>query len=64
MAAANFFSNESELPSLKLGNLPKIRNNLPRIQMRGESDLLFEIDGQNIGMDEVAEKFTNLFFNY
>lgn len=59
MAAANFFSDES----LKLGNLPKIRNNLPRIQMRGESDLLFEIDGQNVGMDDVAESFTNLFFN-
>ena len=59
MAAANFFSDDS----VKLGNLPKIRNNLPRIQMRGESDLLFEIDGQNFGMDEIADTFTNLFFN-
>lgn len=63
MAAANYFSNDTELPNFKLGNLPKIKTNLPRIQMRGDSDLLFEIDGQSIGLDEVAEKFSNFFFS-
>lgn len=59
MAAANFFSDDS----VTLGALPKIRSNLPRIQMKGDSELLFNIDGQSYGMDEIADSFTGLFFN-
>ena len=61
---ANFFSNKDpELPNLNLKSLPKIKKGLPRIQMQGESDLLFEIDGKSVLMDDVAEKFSNLYFN-
>lgn len=64
MSTANFFSNKDpELPNLNLKNLPKIKKGLPKIQMTGESDLLFEIDGKNILMDDVAEKVSNLFYN-
>lgn len=30
--------------------------------MQGDSELLFEIDGKNIQMNDVAEKFSNLYF--
>ncbi len=61
---SNFFSNKDpELPNLNLKTLPKIKKGLPKIQMKGDSDLLFEIDGKNVLLDDVAEKFSNLYFN-
>lgn len=61
---ANFFSNKDpELPSLNLRGLPKIKKGLPKLEMNGESNLLFEIDGKNILMDDLAEKFSNLYYN-
>ena len=45
---ANFFSNKDpELPNLNLKKLPKINKGLPKIQMQGDSDFLFEIDGKH-----------------
>ena len=61
---ANFFSNKDpELPNLNLKKLPKINKGLPKIQMQGDSDFLFEIDGKNINMDEVSQKFSTIYFN-
>lgn len=61
---ANFFSNKDpEMPNLNLKKLPKINKGLPKIQMQGDSDFLFEIDGKNINMDEVAQKFSTIYFN-
>ena len=61
---ANFFSNKDpELPNLNLKKLPKINKGLSKIQMQGDSDFLFEIDGKNINMDEVAQKFSTIYFN-
>ena len=61
---ANFFSNkDSDLPNLNLKNLPKIKKGLPKLQMTGENDLLFEIDGKNFPVDSVAEKLNTLFYN-
>ena len=61
---ANFFSNQDpDLPNLKSLKLPKIKKGLPKIQMTKDSDLLFEIDGKNILMEDVAEKFSKLYFN-
>ena len=60
---ANFFSNsDPDLPNLNLKHLPRIKKSLPNIKMQGESELLFEIDGKNIQMNDVAEKFSNLYF--
>ena len=64
MTATNFFSNQDpNLPNLKSLKLPKIKKGLPKIHMTKDSDLLFEIDGKNILMDDVAEKFSTLYFN-
>lgn len=66
MSTANFFSNnDPDLPKLQLDHLPriKVKTGLPKIQMTNDSDLLFEIDGKNVLMDDVAEQFSNLFFN-
>ena len=64
MTATNFFSNQDpNLPNLKSLKRPKIKKGLPKIQMTKDSDLLFEIDGKNILMDDVAEKFSTLYFN-
>lgn len=64
MSTANFFSNkDSNLPNINIKHLPRIKKSLPNIQMQGESDLLFEIDGKNILLDDVAEKYSNIFFN-
>ena len=61
---ANFFSNKDpELPNFNLKKRPKINKGLPKIQMQGDSDFLFEIDGKNINMDEVAQKFSTIYFN-
>ncbi len=64
MTATNFFSNQDpDLPNLKNLKLPKIRKGLPKIHMTKDSDLLFEIDGKNVLMDDVASEFSNLYFN-
>lgn len=61
---ANFFSNQdSDLPNLKNLKLPKIKKGLPKIQMTKSDELLFEIDGKNVLMDDIAEKFSNIYFN-
>ena len=60
---SNFFSNKDpELPNLNLKTLPKIKKGLPKIQMNGDN-LLFEIDGKNVLMDDIADKFSNIYFN-
>lgn len=61
--AANFFSNNDP-------NLPEINNKLPRIRVKTgapkinlEGDnLFFDIDGQNVLMDSIADSVGNLFF--
>ena len=64
MTTTNFFSNQDpDLPNLQSLKLPKIKKGLPKIQMTKDSDLLFEIDGKNILMEDVAEKFSDLYFN-
>ncbi len=60
---ASFFSNKDpDLPNLNLKSLPKIKKGLPKIQMNGDN-LLFEIDGKNVLMDDIADKFSNIYFN-
>ena len=60
---SNFFSNEDpDLPNLKNLKLPKIRTGLPKIKVTDNSNLLFEIDGKNYLMDEIADNFGNLYF--
>lgn len=59
---ANFFSNrDPDLPNLNLKTLPRIKNSLPNIKMQA-SDLLFEEGGESI-LDDVAEKFSSIYFN-
>ena len=58
---SNLFSNnDSNLPQINM-KLPHIRQNLPRIKMTEDMDLLFDIDGKEITMTEVADKVSNLF---
>ncbi len=60
---SNFFSNQDpDLPNLKNLKLPKIRTGLPKIKVTDNSNLLFEIDGKNYLMDEIADNFGNLYF--
>lgn len=61
--STNFFSNQDpDLPNLKNLKLPKIRTGLPKIKVTDNSNLLFEIDGKNYLMDEIADNFGNLYF--
>ena len=61
---ANFFSNKDpNLPDFCNLKLPRIKSALPNIKMQGDSELLFEIDGKNILMSDVAEKFGSIYFN-
>lgn len=61
---SNFFSNKDpNLPNLNLKHLPRIKSALPSLQMQGESDLLFDIDGESVALSEVAEKMSTIFFN-
>lgn len=58
---SNLFSNnDSNLPQINM-KLPHIRQNMPRIKMTEDMDLLFDIDGKEITMTEVANKVSNLF---
>ena len=58
---SNLFSNnDSNLPQINM-KLPHIRQNMPRIKMTEDMDLLFDIDGEEITMTEVADKVSNLF---
>lgn len=58
---SNLFSNnDSNLPQINM-KLPHIRQNMPRIKMTEDMDLLFDIDGKEITMSEVADKVSNLF---
>ena len=54
----NFFSNpDKDFPSIDF-NLPKIRQNLPRItQMKESEGVFFEIDENQMSLEEIAEKF-------
>lgn len=58
-----YSNNDDKLPDLKLQNLPKIKPSLPRIQMKDESNLFFDISGETISIDKVADKLGNLFFD-
>ena len=61
--AHNFFSNNDP-------NLPEISNRLPRIRVKTgapkidlkDDNLFFDIDGENISMDTIADSVSNLFF--
>lgn len=61
--AQNFFSNNDP-------NLPEISSRLPRIRVKTgapkielkDDNLFFDIDGENVSMDSVADSFSNLFF--
>ena len=58
---SNLFSNnDSNLPQINM-KLPHIRQNMPRIKMTEDMDLIFDIDGKEITMTEVADKVSNLF---
>lgn len=57
-----FSNNEQNLPQIKM-KLPHIRQNMPRIKMTEDMDLLFDIDGKEVSINEVADKVSNLFFN-
>ncbi len=58
---SNLFSNnDSNLPQINM-KLPHIRQNMPRIKMTEDQDLLFDIDGKEITMTEVADKVSTLF---
>lgn len=68
---SNFFANQdSNLPKLNDLKLPKIKRGLPSLQKKGlpnlqitqDSDLLFEIDGKNILMSDIAEKVSQIYF--
>lgn len=64
MSTANFFSNnDPNLPNLKLKGLPKIKKGLPKLELTKDNDLLFKIDDTDIPMDDIAEKFSNIFYN-
>ena len=63
MSTANFFSNnDSDLPNIKLKGLPKISKRLPKLEMT-QDNLLFTFDDTSFGMDELADKIGNLYFN-
>lgn len=58
---SNLFSNnDSNLPQINM-KLPHIRQNMPRIKMTEDMDLLFDIDGKEITMTEVADKLQTCF---
>lgn len=60
---ANFFSgNDPDLPNLKLKNLPKIKKGLPKLEMT-QDNLLFTFDDTSLGVDELADKIGNIYFN-
>ena len=63
MSTANFFSNnDSNLPNIKLKGLPKISKRLPKLEMTHDN-LLFTFDDTSFGMDELADKIDNIYFN-
>lgn len=59
--SSNLFSGDG-LPKIKM-NMPRINKSLPNIKLTEDSDLLFDIDGQNVTMSEVADKFSTWFMN-
>ena len=63
MSTANFFSNnDHNLPNLDLKGLPRIKKSLPKLEMT-QDNLLFTFDDTSFGMDELADKIGNLYFN-
>ncbi len=65
--SANFFSNnDPNLPSLNLNEAPKIKKGLPKLsslskmQIQGD-DILFDIDGRSLTMNDVANELSTLF---
>ncbi len=63
MSTANFFSNnDPNLPNLDLKGLPRIKKSLPKLEMT-QDNLLFTFDDTSFGMDELADKIGNLYFN-
>ena len=61
---SNFKLNLEHLPRIKSQEnaLPHIKANLPRINMKDDSNLFFDIDGESVSIDTVADKIGNLFF--
>lgn len=50
-------------PRIKIKDaLPNIKSALPRIKVN-ESNLFFDIDGEDVSIDTVADEIGNLFFN-
>ena len=64
MSTSNLFSNnDPNLPNIKIKSLPRISRKLPELVM-SQDNLLFNFDDENsMGMDEFADKFSNIFFN-
>lgn len=64
MSTSNLFSNnDPNLPNIKIKSLPRISRKLPELVM-SQDNLLFNFDDEtSMGMDEFADKFSNIFFN-
>ena len=63
MSTANFFSNnDPNLPNLDLKGLPRIKKGLPKLEMT-QDNLLFTFDDTSLGVDELADKIGNIYFN-
>lgn len=63
MAQGFFSNNDSNLPNIN-NKLPRIRvkTDIPKISLKDDDNLFFDIDGENVSMDTVADSFSNLFF--
>ncbi len=60
---SNLFSNNDQnFPQINM-KLPHIRQNMPRIKM-SDDELLFDIEGKEITMTEVADKVSTLFLQF
>ena len=52
-------NNDQNFPNINM-KLPHIRQNMPRIKMT-DSELLFDIEGKEVTLTEVADKVSTLF---
>ena len=57
-----FSNNDQNFPQINM-KLPHIRQNMPRIKM-SDDELLFDIEGKEITMTEVADKVSTLFLQF
>ena len=65
--SGNFFSNnDPNLPQINLKDSPKIQKRLPKlqginsIQLKGD-DVLFDIDGRSLTMNDIANEMNSFF---